>query len=358
MNVAGSPASRGFHRLSLATLFIGALLVWWGAATTTDHAGMAFSGWPLSNGSLNPEGWLHITPWMLEHGHRLLATAVGLLVLVMFIWQWLRNRQPWYEVPLLAGAIAMIISAASQMTWWLVAVIGLSMMAWLAWGLTSRGWSPVLKLSSAAIITVVTQGVLGGMRVLKISDPYGIAHGCLGQLFYCLLIALAFVAAPKWGSNPMLVPAKMRNGLIKLSTLLLLAVFMQLVIGAVIRHTHRFDLAANDVFTTGGDLVPFGRSFDLVALFAHKAWALVVFTIAAMTSIVTWRLLMRQGAFRALPILLVALPIAQITLGVYVILTAKSFWVTNFHVINGLGILATSFILAMQVRCSVTENDL
>ncbi len=351
-------ASPRFHQFSVFTLFIGALLIWWGAATTTEHAGMAFGDWPLSNGSLNPQGWLHITPFMLEHGHRLLAGTVGLLVLTMFVWQWRINLQPWYEVPLLAGAVAAIIVGGSKSSWTVVVLGGAGCITWLIKGLLTRRWPLLLKLTNSAIIVVVSQAVLGGIRVLMVSDHYGIVHGCLGQLFYCLLIAIAMVSSPTWGKRPMLVPAQMRAGLVKLTTFFFFVVFMQLVFGAIIRHTHRFDLAAVDVLTTGGDLVPWGRSFDLVALFMHKAWALVVFSFSMMTALVTKRLLSKQGNLCWIPVLLIALPIAQLTLGVYVILTVKKFWVTNFHVINGLIILATSFVLMVLVRASITESEL
>jgi cytochrome c oxidase assembly protein subunit 15 len=357
MNLPSS-ASSSFHRFSVFTLFVGALLIWWGAATTTEHAGMAFGDWPLSNGSLNPQGWLHITPFMLEHGHRLLAGTVGFLVLTMFIWQWRQHRQPWYEVPLLAGTVAAIIVGGSKSSWTIVILGGAGCITWLIKGLLMRQWPTLLKLTNTAIIVVVSQAVLGGIRVLMVSDHYGIVHGCLGQLFYCLLIGIALVSSPNWGRRPMLVPVRMRSGLVKLTTCFFFVVFMQLVFGAIIRHTHRFDLAATDVLTTGGDLVPWGRSFDLVALFMHKAWALVVFTFSLMTALVTWRLLAKQGKFTWIPLLLLVLPIVQLTLGVYVILTVKKFWVTNFHVINGLLILATSFILMVFVRYSVSEIEL
>jgi heme A synthase len=48
---------------------------------------------------------------------------------------------------------------------------------------------------------------------------------------------------------------------------------------------------------------------------------------------------------RFVPRLLTVLPLVQVTLGVSVILTGKSFWVTNFHVLNGLALLALSAVL-------------
>lgn len=383
MNTPSSPApSRAFHALSLVTLFVGFMLIWWGAAVTTDHAGMAFSDWPLSNGSINPKGWIHVTPWMLEHGHRLWGESVGTLVLIMFWWQWLRAGLPKYQAVLLTvGFMALfpVVHAADALQKGienklvtLVRSLGLS--APMLWGITlfalgsaciwaikgvrSAQWPLLVKLTAIAGVVVETQALLGGLRVLEVSDRYGVVHGCMGQLFYCVLISIAITSSARWAEGHMIISSRAKGGLIRLSTLLFSAVFLQLVFGAVIRHTHRFDLAAPDVITTGGDLVPWGRSFDIVALFTHKAWALVVFTLAMMTVAVTWKLLAKQGLLRLLPWGLLALPVAQLVLGVFVILTGKSFWVTNFHVINGLLILACAFVLAFNARCAITEVDL
>jgi heme a synthase len=374
--------SKAFHGLSLLTLFVGFMLIWWGAAVTTDHAGMAFSDWPLSNGSINPTGWMHITPWMLEHGHRLLAESVGSLVLIMFWWQWLRAGRPKIQAAILTlvfmalfpvvhaadalqkgldnSLVSLVRSAglSAPVLWAMSGVAMAGAFVWMIAGVRGSSWPVLVKLMSIAAVVVETQALLGGLRVLEVSDRYGIIHGCLGQLFYCVLITVAIMSSPRWPAGRMIISSRARSGLIKLSTGLFLAVFMQLVFGAIIRHTHRFDLAAPDLLTTGGDLIPWGRSFDLVALFTHKAWAWVVFTLALMTSAVTWRLLAKQGLLRVLPVALAALPVAQVTLGIFVILTTKSFWVTNFHVINGLLILAVSYLLALNARASVTEVDL
>ena len=74
------------------------LLIWWGAATTTKQAGMAFPDWPLSAGSVNPDGWLSYMIPFLEHSHRLLGKWVGILVLVLFAWSYVRSWRSLLEV--------------------------------------------------------------------------------------------------------------------------------------------------------------------------------------------------------------------------------------------------------------------
>ena len=51
-----------------------------------------------------------------------------------------------------------------------------------------------------------------------------------------------------------------------------------------------------------------------------------------------------QAITSACPLLLYLPPI-QVTLGIFVILTGKSFWITNFHVLTGLTLLVLSFLL-------------
>ena len=81
--------SASFYRYSCAVLAVAILLIWWGAATTTKQAGMAFADWPLSLGSINPDGWLRNLVPFLEHSHRLLASLVGVMVLILFSWAYL-----------------------------------------------------------------------------------------------------------------------------------------------------------------------------------------------------------------------------------------------------------------------------
>lgn len=345
MTTLRRPYSPSFHLLSWVTLLVGASLIWVGAAVTTTDSGMAFSDWPLSSGSVNPPGWLSFQPQLLEHGHRIIATLVGLLTLTMFVWQWREARQYTVEAVTLVGVFAAMVGASSKHVWWVAAVLGLACLSWLTWSLFCRNWPLLLKLTSAALVLVVAQALLGGARVLKVSDPFGVAHGCLGQLFYCMLIAIALVSSKGWQGSECLIEGNKHRRMVILTTLLFAATSMQLLFGAIVRHTQRQALVATDIFTTSGHLIPPTDPFNAFSIFMHKSWGLVVFTLAITTAILTWRVLKDQGWLSWLPKLLVMLPILQITLGVYVLLTARKFWVTNIHVLNGLLILAVSFVL-------------
>lgn len=140
-----------FLALAVAFLLVAttAVLLCFGALVTTYDAAMAVPDWPATYGHnmfLFPLAeWLG-GPWdlFLEHGHRLLGAAVGLITLTLAAIVWLRPTP---------GQI--------------------------------RG------LVVAAILLVVVQGVLGGMRVLLDDKTIAKVHACTGPLFFAVATAIA-----------------------------------------------------------------------------------------------------------------------------------------------------------------------
>ena len=106
---------KAFQFFTRLVVFFTILLIWWGAATTTKQAGMAFADWPLSQGSVNPEGWLNYMIPFLEHSHRLLGKWVGILVLVMFAWSYVRSRKTLFEVVGLVFVLATVFGIFQKM---------------------------------------------------------------------------------------------------------------------------------------------------------------------------------------------------------------------------------------------------
>ena len=189
-----------WHRYSIVVAAITVLLIWWGAAVTTEQAGMAFVDWPLSQGSINPEGWLKHTPYFLEHGHRLIASLVGLLTLGLFATAFVRNGKNAVELVLLVivlgvmvelvrrgGAERMVVER-KELFWWVASAVGVLVVVWLAISWKFRNWTLTCRLSALALLLVTFQALLGGIRVTEISDSFAVLHGCLAQGFFCLLI--------------------------------------------------------------------------------------------------------------------------------------------------------------------------
>ena len=332
--------TKGFHAWTLLTVAVGVVLIWWGAAVTTEDVGLAVPDWPLAFGKLNPEGWMTVPALLLEHGHRWLGATIGLLVLVLYFWVFAKEQPRFIEaagiVLVSLGYFYLVYSGALEVA----AVIVVLGLLWLVLTWRAARWSLLRGLGTLALALVVIQASLGGLRVLQMSDPFGVVHGTLGQVFFCVLVTLAFVSSPTWRSGVPLVVRGAEGRARWFSTLLFGAVFMQLVIGAILRHTQREHLAASDILTTQGQWLPAVGATDVFVLFLHKYWG---FTVAVLV------LLAARGArswvepstpVRWVGKLLSVLPWIQVGLGILVIWTGKSFWVTNFHVLNGLTLLA------------------
>lgn len=179
-----TPAA-GAGRRALAQLNAAAalFLLVAGAMVTSTDSGLAVPDWPLSYGK-----WL---PTMtggvfFEHGHRMVAAAVGFTILVMAFWtQWEETRPA------------------------------------------------VKKLAWVTLFAVSLQGVLGGITVFYgLPTAVSASHAVLGQTVFCLLIAMAELVA-----HPEGVPAaRPAGGLARLGLAAVAALWLQLVLGAILRH--------------------------------------------------------------------------------------------------------------------------
>src|SRR5580700_6359823 len=146
----------GLHRWSILLAVCTLLLVVAGGLVTSREAGLSVPDWPLSYGKLMPpmEGGI-----IYEHGHRMVATMVGLFTIVSMIWLLRSERRKWLR------------------------------------------WLGVIALAA-----VILQGVLGGLTVLLLL-PWWIstAHACLAQLFFATTVAMALFTSRWWvqGAEPL-----------------------------------------------------------------------------------------------------------------------------------------------------------
>src|SRR5437773_7046534 len=141
------------HRLALVTAGVTFVLILFGGLVTNTGAGLAVPDWPTTFGHN-----MFLYPWskmigniFYEHSHRLVASFVGLLAIALAVTFWLRERR-----------------------------------AWLRW------------LSFIALGLVITQGVLGGLRVVLLESTLAIIHACLAQAFFALTVALALFTSREW----------------------------------------------------------------------------------------------------------------------------------------------------------------
>ena len=192
----------GIHRWALALVLIVFPLIWVGGLVTTTDSGMAVPDWPNTYGFnlfLYPVYDWFYGPWDLfvEHGHRLLASLAGLLNIVVAFMAW-RNR---HERP------------------------GLN------------------RLALIALAMVVSQGVLGGLRVVLDQRVLAMIHGCFGPAYFMVTVSVLAASSRWWIERaPKLSGTRMTKGssLKLFATAMLLVSFAQLVIGANLRHVSEF----------------------------------------------------------------------------------------------------------------------
>jgi heme A synthase len=165
---------------------------------------MAVPDWPLSFGSLNPDGWWANFPVRLEHGHRLLAAFVGLFVGVLCASVWGNFRALGFAA--LISAIVPVAARAMGAEPWMMAHLGVwpAAFVFVITLLLGAGQRMSLvggserKLALAAFVLVCCQATLGGLRVTRetagaigVAEVLRIVHGCVAQAFLMLLVALS-----------------------------------------------------------------------------------------------------------------------------------------------------------------------
>lgn len=182
------------RRFSVGAVFATVLLLAWGGVVTSIGAGMAFPDWPTSLGSynlINPvEDWWLIPAYLAEHGHRLIASLVGILTVGLAVWTWWADPRAWMR-----------------------------------------------RLGLAAVVLVVAQGVLGGLRVLWVSLDLALIHACVAQLFFAVLVAMTLFVTDAWRERRDVLPnTGPADTLRRLSYAAAALIYVQIVLGAFLRH--------------------------------------------------------------------------------------------------------------------------
>ncbi|HZL37019.1 MAG TPA: COX15/CtaA family protein [Tepidisphaeraceae bacterium] len=391
----------GLHVIALLTAIATFPLIFIGGLVTSHHAGMSVPDWPNSyhyNMFLFPPSkW--VGGIFYEHTHRLMASAVGFLSIIMVLWAWGVARTEFAQrrliiatcwaglaAAILGAAVFLIGSAAGQR----IAALNLqtprgqlihAMLAQAAVGLTGlaaigvfacfartrepRRW--VRWLAFGALGMVLVQGILGGLRVVLVNLDLAIVHACVAQAFFCLATFAAIVTSRWWMDAPVADAGTAGRWRVGLGIATVAIIYLQLVVGATMRH---FDagLAIPDLPLAYGKLLPPTTAIGLAAVnhlrafslglepvtllqiwlhFGHRLGAILVsgFVIALAVSSLRWRGV--RGL--ALPArVLLALLAAQITLGVLTVLLRKPADIASLHVAVGALVLMTSFLLTAR----------
>src|SRR5438105_7113496 len=199
------------NRFAWFTTVATLLLICSGGMVTSKGVGLAVPDWPTTFGYnmfLFP-----VSKWIggifFEHTHRLIASAVGFFTIILMVWLWSNEDRQW-----------------------------------------------VRNLGIIAVGAVILQGVLGGLRVTMLKDEIGIFHACLAQAFLGLTVLIALATTNFWRSLPdVRIGPKKIGQLRAIAIAITIAIYVQLALGATMRHQHR-DLAILDFPTANGAWIP------------------------------------------------------------------------------------------------------
>ena len=281
------------------------LLIVAGGLVTSTGSGLAVPDWPNTYGTFMFAFPLSkmVGGIFYEHGHRLIASTVGLLT------------------------------------------IGLAV--WIA-GIEPRGW--VRRLGWAALAAVIVQGLLGGITVLYfLPAPISISHAGLAQIFFALVVSLTLFTSPGWRAGRRGSGVAGDAVLARLALAVPAVIYAQILLGATMRHTGA-GLAIPDFPLAFGRLLPLRWDAGIAVHFSHRVGALAVTTIVTATA---GYLLFRHRDRRELTrpaLLLAALVVVQVGLGAWTVLSGRQVAVNTAHVAVGAATFAASVVLALRVH--------
>lgn len=337
--------SKSLHRFATLTAIFAVFLIAVGASVTSTGSGDAVPDWPLSYGTLFPRMAGGV---FYEHGHRMAAGTVGILIMILMIWL-LKSRQPRY-----------------------VKILGV-----------------------VAFISVLLQATLGGLRVLVVSNPkiqdtvtnifsvghvepirivIAITHATLAEIVLCMTFLISLFTSKTWEG----LGAKGINAEPKIARLYTLAfafAFIQVLLGALVRHTQSGNIIPDFPLSFGRIIPPFNElphdpnapfpisyaelQFKVAVHFAHRVWAFVVAGVGVYASILAIRRNVRPLMnFAKVWLALITL---QILLGAFVVWTRLAIVVTVLHVAVGATILGMTLILSVLgwrvANSAIAENN-
>lgn len=319
------PLNKALHRFSLATAITTFFLIIAGGLVTSTGSGLAVPDWPLSYGMLMPP---MIGGIFYEHGHRMVATLVGFLTTILALWLWKREQRRWMKV-----------------------------------------------LGFVALAAVILQGTLGGLTVLfLLPTAISVSHATLAQTFFCLVSSIALFTSRWWmEQDHRMMEESEGTAMRKLVVLATASVYLQLILGALMRHTGS-GLAVPDFPLAYGRLLPslgmdqmaaYNRqlilddirlaadgpitALQIVIHLAHRFWAVVV------TGMIIWlafRLRRSSGVSKRLKmfsLILLGTLVLQLSLGAFTVLSRKSVDIATAHVATGAFLLVMCLLTTLHV---------
>jgi cytochrome c oxidase assembly protein subunit 15 len=306
--------------LCVLTLF----LIFLGALVKSTESGLSVPDWPTTYGKFMFAYPLDKMAGGIkyEHTHRMLASIIGLMTLILSVWL-LRQKK---------------------------------MARWIK------------RLGLFAFLTVVVQGILGGLTV-KFFLPVWLStfHGVLAQTFFLIVIFIAYAVSIERQHRWNLEEESYTPQFMQSAILLLALVYIQLIIGNIMRHSQA-GLAVPDFPTMGWTFLPgfhqawldkinawrFENNLDPVNWsqvtihLLHRFWAfLILLQMLWLNQVAYKECLKRPMILKTLYWLNIAV-VLQITFGISTLISRKEVYTTTTHVTMGAVVLALSFLMVLR----------
>jgi heme a synthase len=288
------------HRFAKFVTACTVLLLLAGSLVTSTGSGLSVPDWPTSYGwnmfTFPPSKW--VGGILYEHGHRLIASGVGFLTIVLAGWLWVADPRRWLK-----------------------------------------------RLGLAALGSVILQGALGGLTVLFfLPAAISTAHAGLAEIFFCMTVAIALFTSPGWQREDAGVDDP---SLRRVATATTGAIFLQILVGATMRHTDA-GLAIPDFPWMFGHVMPDHWDPKIAVHFAHRVGALVVALLVVSTSAHVWYHHRHRPALARPATLVLGLLAVQITLGALTVLSQRDVSINSVHLVCGALVLATSIVVTLR----------
>jgi heme a synthase len=280
------------------------LLIFAGGMVTSTGSGLAVPDWPTTYGYSMfafPLSWMR-GGIFYEHGHRLIASTVGMLTIVLAIWLWRADVRPWMR-----------------------------------------------RLGFVALAAVIVQGLLGGITVRYfLPAPVSIGHAGLAEIFFALTVSIALFTSRGWldayGHSPV-DDARVHRSTIALAGM----VYAQILAGATMRHTDA-GLAIPDFPLAFGGIVPDRWSAAIGIHFAHRVGALLTAIMIGVVARQIWTRHSNRSELVRPATFLCVLVVVQIALGGLTVLSGRAPLINTAHVAGGALVWATSVLLALRAN--------
>jgi len=302
------------HLFSVLVAASTLILIFAGGLVTSTGSGLSVPDWP------NTYGWFMfafpldkmVGGIFYEHSHRLIASTVGFLILVLAFWLWRAEPRRW-----------------------------------------------VRRLGFTALAAVITQGILGGITVLFfLPDPISIAHAGLAQIVLCLTFSIAVVTSRGWTRGYAKVSGQTTpddRTLQRVALITTALIYTQIIVGATMRHTDA-GLAIPDFPWAFGHLVPPEWTAKIAIHYAHRVGAVIVTLMILATTLHVFAHETKRGELVRPAMLLLALLSLQVTLGALVIWSGKQYIINSLHVVTGASVLGTSLVLTLRAHRARFES--